>query len=315
MFRKGVMHAAVVTDTSHPPQYATFPDPEVGPGQVEARVLASAVHQVVRSIAAGRHYSAATAPPFVPGVDGVVRLADGRRVYTGGVRAPWGMLAERVAVREGYGIEVPATLDDAHAAALVNPATSSWVPLRRTLPAGGTVLVLGATGVAGLLAVQTARALGAERVVAVGRNPAALARAAALGADVTVGLEQDLSVALQQAADGYDVVLDYLWGEPALRTLTALATNRVDPTRPVRFVTVGALAGPEVAFPSALLRSSAIRLSGHGIGSAPADALPRAVVEIFAAAADGRLQVDVVTHPLREVTGVWDSTERVVLVP
>ena len=92
------MLAAVVTDTNRPPVYTAFPDPEFGPGQVEGTVLASAVHRVVRAVAAGQHYSHATAPPFVPGVDGVVRLADGRRVYTGGARPPWGMLAERVAI-------------------------------------------------------------------------------------------------------------------------------------------------------------------------------------------------------------------------
>jgi len=97
--------AAVVTDTNRPPVYTAFPDPDVGPGQVEGTVLSSAVHRVVRAVAGGQHYSHATAPPFVPGVDGVVRLADGRRVYTGLARPPWGMLAERVAIPSGFAIE------------------------------------------------------------------------------------------------------------------------------------------------------------------------------------------------------------------
>jgi len=309
------MLAAVVTDTNRPPVYTAFPDPEVGPGQVEGTVLASAVHRVVRAVAAGQHYSHATAPPFVPGVDGVVRLADGRRVYTGLARPPWGMLAERVAIPAGFAIEVPAMVDDAVAAAIVNPAASSWIPLRRLLPSAGTVLVLGATGTSGLLAVQTAQALGAGRVVAVGRNPAALDRARALGADVTITLDQDLGEALTDAADGYDVVLDYLWGEPAVRTLTALTDRGIDPTRPVRFVNIGALAGSEIAVPAALLRSAALTLSGHGVGSSPTSDLPSAVAEIFTATVAGQLHVDAVTRPLSEIESAWDTAERLVLVP
>jgi NADPH:quinone reductase-like Zn-dependent oxidoreductase len=309
------MQAAVVNSTDRPPTYTAFPDPEVGPGEAEGTVLASAVHQVVRAVAAGRHYGPGTAPPFVPGVDGVVRLPDGRRVYTGGARPPWGMLAERVATHSGFAVEVPATLDDAVAAAIVNPAASSWIPLRRLLPAGGTVLVVGATGISGLLAVQAAQALGAGRVVALGRNSVALDRARELGADVSIALNQDLGPALASAADGYDVVLDYLWGEPAVRTLTALADRGIDPTRPVRVVNIGSLAGSEIAVPASLLRSAALTLSGHGFGSSPTNDLPSSVAEIFTAAVAGQLHVNVVTRPLSEVESAWDTAERLVLVP
>jgi len=188
------MLAAVVTDTNRPPVYTAFPDPEVGPGQVEGTVLASAVHRVVRAVAAGQHYSHATAPPFVPGVDGVVRLADGRRVYTGLARPPWGMLAERVAIPAGFAIEVPAMVDDAVAAAIVNPAASSWIPLRRLLPAAGTVLVLGATGTSGLLAVQTARAL------ALGDMPSAGAGKFPAAPETSTSMSPNASCAAASAA-------------------------------------------------------------------------------------------------------------------
>ena len=158
----GVMRAAVVTDTNQPPTYTDFADPVVAEGRVEAEVLASAVHVIVRTIAAGQHYSSTTKPPFVPGLDGVVRLPDGRRVYAAGVQAPYGMLAERAAVPANAAVEVPEGLSSATAAALVNPAASSWVPLSRLGAEGATVLVVGATGTSGLLAVQTARALGAR---------------------------------------------------------------------------------------------------------------------------------------------------------
>ncbi|MGI3779957.1 MAG: quinone oxidoreductase family protein [Janthinobacterium lividum] len=312
------MRAAVVHDTNQPPQYGEFADPVVTPGRVEAEVLASAVHVIVRIIAAGRHYSAAVEPPFVPGLDGVVRLADGRRVYAGGIQAPYGMLAERAAVPASAAVEVPEGLSDATAAALVNPAASSWVPLSRLGAEGATVLVLGATGTSGLLAVQTARALGAARVVAVGRNPEGLARAAELGADATVTLGDDLAAPLAEAAgpDGaYDIVLDYLWGAPASTVLQGLVANKVDPHRPVRFVNIGNLAGPELPLNAATLRSSAIQVSGHGIGSFPLELMPPAVGAMFAAAVEGRLTVDFVERPLSEVESAWDLPERLVLIP
>ena len=312
------MHAAVVHDVNQPPRYTEFADPVVGPGRVEAQVLASAVHVIVRTIAAGRHYSAAVEPPFVPGLDGVVRLPDGRRVYAAGVPAPYGMLAERAAVAVNAAVEVPEGLSDAAAAALVNPAASSWVPLSRLGAEGATVLINGATGTSGLLAVQTARALGAARVVALGRNAEGLARASELGADATVVLGDDLAGPLADAAGpdgGYDIVLDYLWGPPASAVLQALVANKVDPHRPVHLVNIGNLAGAELPLAAAVLRSSAIQVSGHGIGSFPLELMAPAVGAMFAAAVEGRLSVDHVEHPLAEVESAWDLPQRLVLVP
>ena len=312
------MHAAVVHDTNQPPRYAEFADPVVTEGRVEAEVLASAVHVIVRTIAAGQHYSSTTKPPFVPGLDGVVRLPDGRRAYAAGVQAPYGMLAERAAVPLVATVDVPEGLSDATAAAIVNPAASSWLPLTRLGAEGATVLVVGATGTSGLLAVQVAKALGAARVVAAGRNADGLARAAELGADATFTLGDDLAAPLAEAAgpDGaYDIVLDYLWGPVAAAVLQALVANRVDPHRPVRFVNIGNLAGAELALPAAVVRSSAIQVSGHGIGSFPMELMGPAVRAMFAAALEGRLTVDFVERPLSEVGAAWDLPERLVLVP
>ncbi len=312
------MRAAVVQDINQPPRYAEFADPVVSPGRVEVEVLASAVHVIVRALAAGQHYSAAVEPPFVPGLDGVVRLPDGRRAYVGGVQAPYGMLADRAAVPEAAAVEVPDGLSDATAAALVNPAASSWVPLSRLGADGATVLVNGATGTSGLLAVQTARALGAARVVALGRNADGLAKAAELGADATVVLGDDLAGPLAEAAgpDGaYDIVLDYLWGPPASAVLQALVANKVDPHRGVRFVNIGNLAGAELPLAAAVVRSSAIQVSGHGIGSFPMELMAPAVGAMFAAAVQGRLSVDYVERPLSEVESAWALPERLVLVP
>ena len=284
------MHAAVVHDVNQPPRYTEFADPVVGPGRVEAQVLASAVHVIVRTIAAGRHYSAAVEPPFVPGLDGVVRLPDGRRVYAAGVRRRTGCSRSVRPSPVHAAVEVPERLSDAAAAALVNPAASSWVPLSRLGAEGATVLINGATGTSGLLAVQTARALGAARVVALGRNAEGLARASELGADATVVLGDDLAGPWEAAGPdgGYDIVLDYLWGPPASAVLQALVANKVDPHRPVHLVNIGNLAGAELPLAAAVLRSSAIQVSGHGIGSFPLALMAPAVGAIFAAAVEGQ---------------------------
>jgi NADPH:quinone reductase-like Zn-dependent oxidoreductase len=210
---------------------------------------------------------------------------------------------------------VPEGLSDATAAALVNPAGSSWIPLSRIGAQGKNVLVIGATGTSGLLAVQAARAQGAARVVALGRNADGLARAAELGADATISLADDLAAPLAEAAGAYDVVLDYLWGPPARAVLDALVANKVDPHRPVRFVNIGNLAGAELAVPAAALRSSAIELSGHGIGSFPTELVPDATRAMFAAALEGKLTVDFEERPLSEVESAWDDPVRLVLVP
>ena len=309
------MHAAVVTDVNRPPTYAEFPDPPVTEGRREVEVLASAVHQIVRAIASGRHYSADLTPPFIPGIDGVVRVPDGGRYYAGGLQPPYGMLAERAVIPDGSGVPVPAGLDEAVAAAIVNPAASSWVPLSNLLNPGNTVLVLGATGTSGLLAVQVAKLLGAGRVVAAGRNPDALEQALARGADAAVRIDDDFAAGLLGAADGYDIVLDYLWGDVASRALSALVSRRIDPTRPVHFVNLGGLAGPDISLTASVLRGAPVRILGHGIGSGPTEGMPRIIAGILDAAASGQLQVQISNHALAEVEQVWEESGRLVLHP
>jgi NADPH2:quinone reductase len=186
------MKAAVVEAFDRSPSYAEFADPVAGDGELLVRVSAAGLHQVVRALAGGKHYGNTGALPFVPGVDGVGRLADGQRVYFGAARPPFGTFAELSITRSWMTVPLPDGLDDVTAAALANPAMSSRAALMRAgFVAGESVLVLGATGVAGQLAVQVARRLGAKAVTAVGRNPRALARLGALGADTVIPLQQE----------------------------------------------------------------------------------------------------------------------------
>ena len=172
------------------PSFGAFPTPKPGAGEVLVKVSAVAAPVVVRAAAAGKLY--APKLPFVPGLDGVGHIADGfsKRVYFAFPSPPNGTLAEFVVLPQSKVIPLPDSLSDVEAAALANPLMSCWLPLtRRTqLKRGETVLINGATGVAGRIAVQIAKHLGAGRIIATGRNQQRLEEAKSLGADEVLAL-------------------------------------------------------------------------------------------------------------------------------
>ena len=304
------MKAAVVVARGKAPVYRDFADPVPAGDERLISVAAAALSPVTRSRAAGAHYSSSAEFPFVAGVAGVGRLDDGRRVYFLLPRAPFGGMAEKTVAREAQLIEPPDDLDDIAAAAIANPGMSSWVALkeRAKLKPGETVLVNGATGAAGRLAVQIARHLGASRVVATGRNLAALKATAALGADSTVHLVEDKD-SLEEAfksefAAGIDIVLDYLWGSSAERLLAAVAKAGRGPV-PIRFVQIGSMSGANITLSSDVLRSSAIEILGSGFGSIRLDDFLRAIGELLRAAAPAGFRIETRTVPLSEVEQEW----------
>jgi NADPH2:quinone reductase len=312
------MHAAVVSAFDAPPSYATFPDPIAEAGELPVTVTAAGLHPIVKSLANGSHYGSTGELPFVSGVDGVGRLEDGTRVFFGGGRSPYGTMAERALAPSWMCIPLPDAVDDATAAGIANPAMSSWVALsaRAKFVAGESVLVLGATGVAGQLAVQIARRRGARRVVGVGRNPAALEKLKSLGADAVIPLDQepDALVAAfrgEFAGEGVDVVLDYLWGQPAESALKAIAQKGLSKLAArVRYVQIGSSAGQSIALDAATLRSSGLELLGSGFGSASLDQIKAAIGEFFQAAAANPFAFGVKTAPLSEVASLWNSAEK-----
>ncbi|MGE4431981.1 MAG: zinc-binding alcohol dehydrogenase family protein [Sphingobium sp.] len=313
------MKAAIVRAAGQPPVYADFEEPVAGAGEHLVTVRASALAPLVRARASGAHYSASDQFPFVVGVDGVGTLEDGQRVYFLLPRAPHGAMAARTAVAATHCIPVPDGLDDATAAAIGNPGMSSWAALtqRAHLQAGETVLINGATGASGRLAVRIARHLGAARVIATGRNADILA---SLGADEIIMLGED-AAALDDRfravfASGVDIVVDYLWGLSAERMLGAVArAGRGD--RPLRFVQVGNSSGATIALPGAVLRSSAVELTGSGIGSVSLAGLLAAVEETFRAAGPAGLAIPLRTVPLADVAQAWadGDARRTVFTP
>jgi len=312
------MRAAVVRTFDALPSYSTFADPVAGEGELPVTITAAGLHPIVKSLANGTHYGSAGELPFVPGVDGVGRLEDGTRVYFGVSRSPYGTFSERGLAANWMCIPLPDELDDATAAGIANPAMSSWVALtaRAKFVAGESVLILGATGVAGQLAVQNAKRLGARHVTGVGRNPQALEGLKELGADAVVSLDQEHDSLVSALRSEYaeadaDVVLDYLCGQPAEDMLEAISQKGLRKAAArVRFVQIGSSAGDTVSLKAATLRSSGLELLGSGFGSASLPQIVVAVKEFFKAAAAEPFQFKVKTAPLSEVEALWNSPER-----
>jgi NADPH:quinone reductase-like Zn-dependent oxidoreductase len=259
----------------------------------------------------------------------VARLADGRLVYTGAV-SPYGMMAERTLIEPHAAVDVPDGLDAVTAAAAPNPGMSAWVSLEHCAQVQPEhhLLVLGATGVTGALAVQLVKTVfGVERVVAVGRDAERLEWLQSVGADSVIRLGSDdlrARVAAAHRDRPFDAVLDYLWGEPAEQVLAALSNDKlVAGFHATRFVQVGQMAGPTITLPAGFLRSAAISLTGLGPGSVPLDVLIRARTEVvprlFGMLAAGQLQLTAHRASLADVEAVWTQREpsgtRVVFTP
>jgi len=321
------MKAAVLHALGQPPRFEDFADPEAIEGEVLVRVTAASLKNVDKMMASGSHYDRLPHLPCVCGIDGVGLLDDGTRVYCGGARSPYGMMAERAVVARAWCLPIPEQVDDVTAAALPNPALSAWLALvwRAQLLPGERVLILGATGVAGQLAVQIAKHLGAERVVAAGRNRRVLATLQSLGADATVPLDlsdQELTGAFVREAGskGFDIVLDYVWGHPTEVLLEALTRHdlKIAGSR-IRLVEIGEMAGPTIALSAAVLRSSGLELYGSGGGSIPHQAIFDAFPQVWALATDGKLRIKTEPVPLAEVESAWQRRDldgrRLVIIP
>ncbi len=308
------MRAAVVNVLGQTPKYQSFPEPAPGEGEVMVQVRAAGLHPIVKALASGSHYAGGAEVPLVPGVDGVGILDDGSRVYFTFPRKPWGSMCEKTVCPRSRCLPLPDGLDDAQAAAIANPGMSAWLSLkeRAKIATGETVLILGATGVAGQLALQVARQLGAGRVIGAGRNVDAIAKVA-VDAVIALGQPEDAvrEAFAVEAARGIDVVIDYVWGRPAELLLEALAKGfRATATRSTRWVEVGESAGKTISLPGATLRSIDLKLMGSGFGSVPLDEVLGAIPNLFSLAAAGTLKVDVEREPLAEVEPAWSRVEQ-----
>jgi NADPH2:quinone reductase len=319
------VHAAVLHALGKAPRFEEFPDPTPGEGEVLIHVCAAALKPVDKQLASGKHYASPHEFPVICGADGVGRLTDGTRIFFGGPRRPYGAMAGRTIVRRVQCFSVPEDVDDDTAAAIPNPGVSAWLSLkhRAKLASGETVLILGATGVTGKLAVQIARILGAGRVIAAGRNEGALPTLRELGADATIGLNkpgEELIEAFRSEAGekGFDVVIDYLWGPPTESLLAAITRAEfADAGSETRLVEVGESAGPTITLPAAALRSTALTILGTA-GMPPWDMLTDAFEQVMRHAASGKLRIETEKVPLAEIEDAWERNiqgRRLVVIP
>jgi NADPH:quinone reductase-like Zn-dependent oxidoreductase len=310
------MKAAVIYPDSESPRYAEVAEPQVqNENEVLVTVKAVAVKHLDKGIASGKHYSSGSQPatPRIPGVDGVCLLDDGRRVYGMGVS---GMMAEKATIHKDRMVPIPDGLDDAIAAALPNAVIGAAMALKfkAKIQAGDVVLINGATGVTGRMAVQLARYYGAKKIIGTGRNQQSLSELPALGADETIVITgDDVGFVAQLEAlhktTPISIVIDYLWGRTAELILSVLKGNGMF-TNPVSYVSVGSMSGDLIRLSAAIVRSVDLQLTGSGMGSWPrehvAKALSAILPEAFRLAAEGKLQLETTTAKLSDISGVWE---------
>ena len=300
------MRAAILREYDATPELGSFDDPAPGGEAVVAEVLAAGLNPVDIRKAAGVFPLAPKPPlPSVAGWEGVARLEDGSRVYFVDPPPPQGALAERTLVDLSATHPVPDGVEDGVAVALGIAGLAGWLALTWSakLREGESVLVLGATGAVGQVAVQGAKLLGASRVVAAGRNPDGLARAAELGADATVQLGgDDLAERFRESAGdagGFDVIVDPLWGEPGVAAMEASK-------RFTRHVALGQSAGMHASVSVATVRNKPLTIVGHTNYAIPFEDQQAAYVEMCEHAAAGRLTADVEATPLDDVASAWE---------
>lgn len=311
------MKAAVLHQFGHPPKYEDFPDPvPQNEGQVLITVKAASIKNLDKGRASGKHYASYTELPAIVGFDGVGVLEDGTSVYAQGIT---GMIAEKALIAKNKYTVLPEKIDDATAAALPNAVLGSAMALRyrADIQKGDVILINGATGVTGQLAVQVARYYGASTIIATGRNTASLEKLKTLGADVIVSLKQDDDAIIRQLEEIHnstpvDHVIDYLWGHPAEIIITALKGGGVNTfARKIRIVSVGSMAGENINLASGTLRSSAIELLGSGLGSISKEDLQQfnaeVLPEMFRLAADGKLIIEIENTTLENIETAWQQ--------
>ena len=307
------MKAAVLYKEGAVPIYTDFAEPVPQPGEQLIQIKAASIKNVDKMQAKGNHYHKHATFPVVVGVDGVGVLPNGTRVYTG---SRTGMMAEQATVNEKMMIAVPDEVDNVTAAALPNPAISAWLSLvwKGHLQKDSSVLIVGATGITGSMAVQIARYHGAARITAIGRNAEALEKLKTLGANAIISLnktDEDVIAAVkaEYRQHPFDIVIDYLWGKPAELVLTALSGNNLSGTsKLVSYIHVGEMAGATINLPGAALRSTQIEISGVGGGAIPGEFMakfPDILTKLYKIAAEGKLVIETERVELKDIEEAW----------
>ncbi|PBI90318.1 Quinone oxidoreductase 1 [Flavobacterium sp. ACN2] len=311
------MKAAVVYTKGELPKYAEFPEPIASnENEVLVSIKAVAITNLDKGIASGDHYSSEKENQngFIVGSDGIGVLENGTRVYARGIS---GTIAEKALVEQNRMVVLPDEIDDATAAAMPNAVAGSAMALRfkAGIKPGETVLINGATGFTGQMAVQIAKHYGAKNIIVTGRNEKGLENLLEIGADEIVSLKQEDESFVSQLKEIHkntpiDIVIDYLWGHSAELILSVLK-GKGNFTHKTRYVSVGSMSGDTIQLSAQILRSVDLQLSGSGLGSWTKEEVKllfsEILPEMFLLASKNILKVNIETVHLSDIEKMWNA--------
>ncbi|WP_433811114.1 quinone oxidoreductase family protein [Flavobacterium johnsoniae] len=311
------MKAAVVYKKGELPKYAEFPEPiAANENEVLISVKAVAITNLDKGIVSGQHYSSENdnSNGTVIGSDAIGLLENGTRVYARGIS---GTIAEKALVEKNRMVVLPEGIDDAIVAAMPNAVAGSAMALRfrAGIQPGETVLINGATGFTGQMAIQIAKHYGAKKIIVTGRNEKTLQNLLELGADEIISLKQDDESFISQLKEIHkntpiDIVLDYLWGHSAELILSILKGNG-NFTPKTRYVSVGSMSGDIIQLSASILRSVDLQLSGSGLGSWTKEEVKllfsEILPEMFLLASQNKIKVNIEKVNLADIEKMWNA--------
>lgn len=310
------MKAAVVFEKGSIPQYADFPEPEVQENEILVSVKAASIKNLDKARAGGNHYSTENQEhqPTIIGTDGAGYLENGNKVYFFSKK---GTVSEKAAADEKMIIPIPEELDFSLAAALPNAVMGSAMALKfkAGLQPGNTVLINGATGITGRIAVQIAKIYGAGRVIVTGRNEKSLESLLELGADEVISLKLDDHDFKQKIKEVHqetpiDIILDYIWGHSVEMILSAFKGDGTF-SHKTKLVTIGGMSGDTVQLSSQILRGTDIQISGSGLGSwtkeESALLFSEIIPEMYQAAVEGKIKMETEEVDIKNIEAVWNA--------
>ncbi|QWT84863.1 zinc-binding alcohol dehydrogenase family protein [Chryseobacterium sp. PCH239] len=310
------MKAAVVFAKGSIPQYADFQEPEVQENEILISVKAASIKNLDRARAGGNHYSTENQKhqPAVIGTDGAGYLENGSKVYFFSKK---GTVSEKAVADKKMIIPIPEGLDFSLAAALPNAVMGSAMALKfkAGIQPGNTVLINGATGITGRMAVQIARLYRAQKIIVTGRNEESLQSLLELGADEIVSLKLEDNDFKQKIKEIHqetpiDIIIDYVWGHSVEMILSAFKGDGTF-SHKTKLVTIGGMSGDTIQLSSQILRGTDIQISGSGLGSwtkeESALLFSEIIPEMFQAAVEGEIKMETHEVDIKDIETIWNA--------